>query len=383
LTQRFPLRSDAFAAALPFLRACVDAETRLLLAAAGKPRTQRLGEAARAALVPTGSGYAQASLGGAVAALQAQPPDARAAALQDAAALARVVTDAARAVAAARAPAAQIKSGAIAAHLVPAPPEPAGAEPLLGRVRMSYDPCGQPPAPAAFTLTLGGAAAEGLPLEYALQRAADVPPAHVFGEPAATAASGGPPGAAAAYAPLAGLPPGGVVSAEGCVERKFDAVLLDAADDAHYRRLSRARMTAAGTKTRVAKQVAAFTPLGAAGGAGGAGGALRGRAPAAEAAPLRVPLPARQNALSKAALAGGRAPEKRARMDAEELKALLFGCFAARSHWKIADLERRTDQPLAHLKQVLASIAEMDRAPGPNRGSFQLLPHLRAPADAE
>jgi hypothetical protein len=98
---------------------------------------------------------------------------------------------------------------------------------------------------------------------------------------------------------------------------------------------------------------------------------------------MRVPLPARQNALSKAALAGGRAPEKRSRMEPEALQALLFTLFESRTHWKIAELERRSDQPLAHLKQVLASIAEMDRAPGPNRGAFQLLPHLRPAEPAE
>jgi hypothetical protein len=368
-------RSDAFTAVLPAMRALVDAETRLALSALGRPRTQRLADAARAALVPTGGGFAQASLSGAVAALMAQPAEARAAALADDGALGRAVSDAARAVAAARVPSAQIASGAIAAHLVPAG-EPGGAEPLLGRVRMSYDPCATPAAPAEFTLTLGGPSAEGLPREYGLRRAADVLPMHVFGEPAATAATGpaGGGGGGAGYAPLAGLPPGGVASAEGVVERKFDMHLTDA-DDAEYRRLNRARMTAANTKTRVAKQVAAFTPLGAAG-SGGAGPSSRGAA--LEAAPLRVPLPARQNVLSKAALAGGRAPEKRSRMEPDALQALLFTLFETRTHWKIAELERRCDQPLAHLKTVLSGIADMDRTPGPNRGAYQLLPQYRA-----
>ena len=365
------LCSDALGGVLGAMRALVDAETRLALSAAGRPRTQRLGEAARAALVPSGGGFAQACLAGAVTALLAQSEEARAAALADAGALARAVTDAARAVAASRVPAAHIASGSIAAHLVPAG-DAAGGEPLLGRVRMTFDPCAVPASPAEFSLTLGGPAAEGLPREYGLQRATGVPPMHVFGEPAATAVGGGNTGVT--YAPLAGLPPGGVASVEGVVERKFDVHLTDA-DDAEYRRLNRARMTAANTKSRVAKQVAAFTPLGAGGGAGASG-----RAAALEAAPLRVPLPARQNVLSKAALAGGRAPEKRVRMDEDALQALLFTLFEKRSHWKIAELERQSDQPLAHLKAVLAGIAEMDRTPGPTRGAYQLLPHLRAPA---
>jgi len=360
---------DAFARVLPALHALVDVETRLVLSGGGKTCKQRLKEAARATLVPTGSGFAQASLGGAAAALLSQPAEARAATLADDAALARLVSDASRAVALARVPQAQISSGAISAHLE-------AAEPLLGRVRMAYDPCAVPPAPAEFTLTLGGFASEGVPREYGLRRAIEVPAMHVFGEPAVTA--GAAPGSGGSYAPLAGLPPGGVASAEGVVERKFDVHLLDA-DDAEYRRLNRARMTAASTKTRVAKQVAEFAAL--VDPADGAPGPSRGRA-MLEQAPLRVPLPARHNVLSKHAQRGGAPPVQHEAMATDALQARLFELFETRSHWKIADIERATHQRLPLLKAVLAGIAEMDRAPGPNRGAFQLLPHLRrAPQD--
>lgn len=357
-------RRDAFAHLLPALHALVDAETRLVLSGGGKTCKQRLKEAARATLVPTGSGFAQASLGGAAAALLAQPAEARAASLADDDALARLVADASRAVALARVPQAQISSGAISAHLE-------AAEPLLGRVRMAFDPCAVPAAPAEFTLTLGGFASEGVPREYGLRRATEVPAMHIFGEPAITA--GAAPGSSGNYAPLAGLPPGGVVSAEGVVERKFDVHLLDA-DDTEYRRLNRARMTAASTKTRVAKKVAEFATMIEPG--DGALGGPRGRA-MLEQAPLRVPLPARHNVLSKHALRGGAPAVEREVMATDVLQARLFELFESRSHWKIADLERATHQRLALLKQVLAGIAEMDRAPGPNRGAFQLLPHLR------
>ena len=194
---------------------------------------------------------------------------------------------------------------------------------------------------------------------------------HVFGEPAVTA--GAAPGRGGSYAPLAGLPPGGGASAEGVVERKFDVHLLDA-DDAEYRRLNRARMTAASTKTRVAKHVAEFATLLEP--ADGAPGPTRGRA-MLEQAPLRVPLPARHNVLSKHAQRGGAPQAQHEPMTADALQSRLFELFETRSHWKIADLERTTHQRLALLKQVLSGIAEMDRAPGPNRGAFQLLPHLR------
>ena len=357
-------RRDAFAHLLPALHALVDAETRLVLSGGGRTCKQRLKEAARATLVPTGSGFAQATLGGAIAALLAQPAEARAASLEDDAVLARLVADASCAVAAARVPQAQISSGTIGAHLE-------AAEPLLGRVRMAFDPCAVPAAPAEFTLTLGGFGSEGVPRDYGLRRATEVPAMHVFGEPAVTA--GAAPGSGGNYAPLAGLPPGGVASAEGVVERKFDVHLLDA-DDAEYRRLNRARMTAASTKTRVAKQVAEFATMVEP--ADGAPGPSRGRA-MLEQAPLRVALPARHNVLSKHAQRGGAPQAQHEPMAADALQARLFELFETRSHWKIADLERATHQRLALLKQVLSGIAEMDRAPGPNRGAFQLLPHLR------
>jgi len=353
------------------LRACVGAETRVALAQAGRPRTQRLSDDAVAALVPSGVAFAHTALAACAQMLAALPPDQLRDTLASNDAMQVLVSDAARSICGALVPVARIASGAVAQDLVPCAEAPQG-EPLVGRVRMSFDPVAVPAAGAEFTLTLCGASAEGLPRDFSLRRTADNTAAHAFGEPAATACGLG--GAGGGYQPLAGLPPGGVLSAEGVVERRLDAHLSDAGD-AEYRRLSRQRSSAANTKTRVTRTVAQFAYVAAP----GAGRDAARRADTMEAAPQLVPLPRRANVDPKKGKPGGgaAAPE----LDPDALQALLFSKFERRSHWKIAELVAATQQPLAKLKLGLAAIAEMDRAPGPLRGQYQLQPHLRRPEE--
>ena len=240
--------------------------------------------------------------------------------------------------------------------------EPAVTEPAVGRVRLTQDPCAADRTHFDFSVTMEGVAAEGLPTRFGLRRVTDMMPTHVFSEPAGACAAGS--------APLADLPPGTTVAVEGIVERKFDMHLTDAGD-AEYRRLNRMRTAAAGSKTRFVRSVAAFTKLGAPSDGGRRAG--RGAPAAEEAAPLLVPLPRRANKAAPAA-ASGRGVT--ARSD-DELQAFLFSLFERRSNWKVAEIVSVTGEGMARLRPALAKITEMDRRPGPLRGSLQLLPHLQ------
>lgn len=361
---------------MPALRLCVAAETRVALAATGRPRTRRLSEAACASLVSSGCLLCQAALGAAAATLVTQRPEERSSTITDDAALKRVATDALRAVVAAHVPSARIASGAIEADLEPCE-DVASSNAVVGRVRMSYNPCAEPAQPAEFNLTLCGTSAEGLPREYGLRRVADALPTHIFGEPASqrhASQSGG----ASLYLPLqAQTAKGGVVGVDGIVDRRLDMHLTDASD-AEYRRLNRARMVAANTKTRVTMAVATFTTVAAP--SADAGGVIKRKAePQEEAIPLQGPLPKRANRVVPLI---PKEAKHVATLDADQLQAQLFDLFEARSSWKMADLSTRTGQPVALLKEVLAGIAQMDKTPGPTRGCYQLLPHLRRPAAA-
>ena len=357
---------------MPALRQCIAAEAQIALAATGRLRTQRLSDAACAALLSSGTSVCQAALGAAAASLLSQRPEERAATFADDTALARVASDALRAVVAAHVPSARIASGAIDADLVPCS-DVATSNTVVGRVRMAFNPCAEPVQPAEFSLTLCGSSADGLPREYGLRRVVDALPTHVFGEPGAAGQSRAAQPGGSAYLPLkAQAARGGVVAVDGIVDRRLDMYLTDAAD-AEYRRLNRARMVAANTKTRVARTVAAVTTIAAP--SDGGGGILKRRAePQAEAAPLQQPLPKRVN---KTVPIAGKAAQTVDRMEIDQLQSLLFSLFESRPLWKMAELGARTGQPVAHLKEALSGIALMDKTPGPSRGCFQLLPHLR------
>ena len=121
---------------------------------------------------------------------------------------------------------------------------------------MEVDPCAAAAGAGAeaearqFSLSLTGAAAEGLPHNYGLRRLTDVMASHVFSEPMQ---------AGQAQQPLTlPLPRGSSVAVEGLIERKFDLHLTDAGD-AEYRRLSKARTAAASSKTRLVRNAALFT----------------------------------------------------------------------------------------------------------------------------
>jgi hypothetical protein len=215
-----------------------------------------------------------------------------------------------------------------------------------------------------YSLLLDGAAAEGLPSFFGLRRVDDVQPMHVFGEPAGAAA-------APDEGPLADLAPGAVVTAEGAVERKFDMHLTDAGG-AEYRRLSRARTAAASNKTRLIRSLASFSALGAPSDAAPPRGRAA-RTAVEESAPHLLPLP-RLKHKAPAAVTAGRAGG--ARSD-DELQALLFDLFERRSHWKVAEIVSVTGENMARLRPALAQITEMDRRPGPQRGCYVLLPHLK------
>lgn len=363
---------DLLSSLVPALCLCVAAETRIALAAMGRPRTQRLSEKACATLVSSGCALCQAALGAAAATLATQRPDERAATFADDAALKRIATDALRAVVAAHVPNAKISSGVIEGDLVPCD-DVAASNTVVGRVRMSYNPCAEPAQPAELNVTLCGASADGLPREYGLRRVADAQPTHIFGEPRTGGYQPASQLSGLSYIPLqAQKMESGMVAVEGIVDRRLDMHLTDASDS-EYRRLNRARMVAANTKTRVSRAVATFTAVAAP--STDAGGVIKRKAePQEEAAPLQGPRPKREN---KAIPLPGREQRQVDKMEPDELQALLFTLFEGRPSWKMADLGARTGQPVAHLKAVLGGIAQMDKTPGPTRGYYQLLPHLR------
>ena len=339
------------------------AEARCSLCGAGRGRALRLSEEALAKLVPSGIAFARAALDAALRACLALGAAERGALQADTAALEACVREGTRAAAAQLVPASRLASATL--ELLPCA-EPTLADPVLGRVRMEVDPCaaggGAGEAEARqFSLSLTGAAAEGLPHNYGLRRLTDVMASHVFSEPAQ---AGQPP-----QQPLSlQLPRGASVAVEGLVERKFDMHLTDAGD-AEYRRLSKARTAAASSKTRFVQDVTTIQTLGAPSDSG----IVRRGLTTHEAGPKMVPLPRKAN---KPAPAAGAARSSVTRND-DELDALLFDLFERRSHWKVAEIVSVTGESMARLRPALARITEMDRRPGPLRGSYQLLAHLR------
>eukprot|EP00210_Caulerpa_lentillifera_P007044 g6738.t1 len=66
---------------------------------------------------------------------------------------------------------------------------------------------------------------------------------------------------------------------------------------------------------------------------------------------------------------------KRARMEKGDLETKLFSLFEDKKHWTIASLQKRTEQPLTWLKEVLSGIAVLNRS-GTYAGSYELKPEF-------
>lgn len=85
-------------------------------------------------------------------------------------------------------------------------------------------------------------------------------------------------------------------------------------------------------------------------------------------------------AADKAKAAKGIRPgEKRERTPKDGpngLIARLFGYFEQRPHWRVVELESRTGEPLAWLKEVLAEIAELSNK-GLTKGFYSLKPEFQ------
>ena len=54
---------------------------------------------------------------------------------------------------------------------------------------------------------------------------------------------------------------------------------------------------------------------------------------------------------------------------------MLFGLFERQQYWRVQDIERKTLQPLAWLREVLGGIAELQKR-GPQGGAYCLKQHL-------
>lgn len=122
------------------------------------------------------------------------------------------------------------------------------------------------------------------------------------------------------------------------------AQVAAAAIDPEYRRLSRERHRLAAAKTRTVQILAAprFSDL---------------RQPA---------VLARQKQRQATATA-----DRRLAMPKDELTAELFRLFERQSRWTFAQLQRQTDQPTQHLKNILVEIAAQNRR-GPYKDLWEL-----------
>ena len=293
-------------------------------------------------------------------ALSAAPPGEREATLRDAEALSRLLCAGARSACAQALPASRLGSLLLQPAADPLQSPAAGAAELVGRVRLSRDPLATTGA-TEYSLTLAGAAAEGLPRRLGMRRAGDAQAAVVLSEVAgAREAAGEEPLSSPS---LVQAP----VLVDGTVEVKFDCHVLDV-DAQEYRLLNRQRATAASTKTRVAMTMAAYRAVGPPSTAGGP----RGGEEAPEVAPHMVPLPRRANKSAPKA----KVSEKDGR-SADELQAYLFEKFEAHPHLTVPQLVQDSRESVAKLRAALGKIAEMIKTPGPTKGAYQLLSHLR------
>jgi len=73
---------------------------------------------------------------------------------------------------------------------------------------------------------------------------------------------------------------------------------------------------------------------------------------------------------------------KRARAEKDDVLEILFRCFEEHQYWNLKDLIRKTDQPVAYLKQILKDICDYNTK-NPHKNMWELKPHYRHYKKAE
>jgi hypothetical protein len=151
---------------------------------------------------------------------------------------------------------------------------------------------------------------------------------------------------------------GGELAAEGKVWQKFDCEVARKTPgggaaaagkvvlDPEYRKLSRQRQQAAATKTRTVQYLQDTKLVGA---------------------PTTVQIGQKRKEVS----------EKRDRMDASQLTAILFRLFEKQPRWSFPQLQKDTHQPTQHLKEVLGEIA-VKNLRGPYKDLWELKKEYKA-----
>ncbi|KAL4451986.1 hypothetical protein ABPG75_007648 [Micractinium tetrahymenae] len=151
---------------------------------------------------------------------------------------------------------------------------------------------------------------------------------------------------------------GGQLAAEGKAWQKFDCEVARKAApgagagagrvalDPEYRKLSRQRHQAAAAKTRTVQYLQDTKLVGA---------------------PATVQIGQKRKEVT----------EKRDRMEAGELTAILFRLFEKQPRWNFAQLQKDTNQPTQHLKEVLGEIA-VKNLRGPYKDLWELKKEYRA-----
>lgn len=119
---------------------------------------------------------------------------------------------------------------------------------------------------------------------------------------------------------------------------------MDAPIDDSVRMLNRQRNTEASTKTRLLRVIG--DPI----------------------AVSSAPLPGANRAALRQALVDRRTRDmtKRVRMDRDALEHMLFKLFERTPYWTLVQLQKHTDQPTAFLKEVLGTMAVVNKK-GPNK----------------
>eukprot|EP00727_Mastigamoeba_balamuthi_P006252 m51a1_g2246 putative general transcription factor iif subunit 2 (246) ;mRNA; f:289175-290097 len=139
---------------------------------------------------------------------------------------------------------------------------------------------------------------------------------------------------------------GEVFALAGRLERRGDAQPVESEE---YRRFCRERSKRANTPSRLAQKITG---------------------------PVLPSNMARMVNMGQPVARGGEARDKRTCMDRDELLKILFGKFEEREGWKLLDLQRVTDQPLGHLRNVVEQIADRVTT-GPERGAYYLKPEYK------
>lgn len=196
--------------------------------------------------------------------------------------------------------------------------------PVLGHLNIGTKSGGQG---TQISLTLDNEATKDLPQEYSMKNMAQEGPA-VF-----------------AFSDT-----NGHMACEGIVQHRIDVLPRGRANeiDPAYRKLSRQRDIAAASRTRTVQVVTGRSITN-----------------------IRQPVAAAEAERRRKA-----AEEKRSAMPKEELEATLFRLFERQSYWSLAQLQKQTSQPTAHLRSVLAEIANKTKR-GPYKDMWSLKKEFR------